>query len=342
METWPCKKLIGDSAPMTWLREFIGKVAPSDATVLIQGESGTGKELVARALHDQSSRSTGEFVAINCGALTESIAESTLFGHERGAFTGAAALHPGKFQFAHNGTLFLDEVGELSLAIQAKLLRAIQERVIDRMGALRPIPVNVRLIAATNRDLKLEVAAGRFRLDLYHRLKVICLPVPPLRDHPEDIMPLVKHFLDFYARQCHRSTPEISPEAVAALQNHEWSGNVRELEHVTQTVIATLSGETVEKKDLPIELIDRKTGGNTEDKGFYEIIYDAQCDALSRAFAQACGDYRAAAKMLKLPATDIHRLLKRLNLRHLLRREPRGTRGERPISELRQTVSKQN
>ena len=209
--------LVGSSAAMAKLIRFIGKAAPVNSSVLIQGESGTGKELVAHALHRNSRRPDGPFVAVNCAALPESLLESELFGHERGAFTGAVAQQKGKFELAAGGTLFLDEVGELSASIQAKLLRALQERTIDRIGGKQPLRIDIRLIAATNRDLRSAVAAGEFREDLYYRVKVLSVRTPPLRERPEDIPELIQHFLSKYARETGRDVRGISPEAESIL-----------------------------------------------------------------------------------------------------------------------------
>ncbi len=314
MTTWSCELMIGDSEPMKRLREFIGKVASTDTTVLIQGESGTGKELVARAIHQQSGRS-GEFVPVNCAALTESLAESILFGHERGAFTGAIHQQKGKFELADGGTLFLDEVGELSASLQAKMLRAVQERAIERVGGNRTIRLDVRFVAATNRDLRTELRAGRFRNDLYHRLNVAGVMLPPLRDRREDIQALTAHFMANYSDRHQRPVKEVSPEAAAILRNYDWPGNVRELEHVLERAVTLGAGETVGVEDLPESL----NGARPQHKGYREILYDTQCRIVTNAFVQSNGRYTVAAALLKLRAKDMHRLLRRLNLTHLLR-----------------------
>jgi len=314
--------MIGVSTPMRQLREFIGKAAPSDATVLIQGESGTGKELVAQALHRQSRRSDRPFVAVNCAALPDTLAESVLFGYERGAFTGAAARQKGKFELAAGGTLFFDEVGELNAAVQAKLLRAVQERMIDRVGGTHPIPVDIRFVAATNRNLKAEVFAGRFREDLYHRLNVVSVTLAPLRARPEDIQALADHFIAVAALNCGRVVRGISPEAATLLQEYNWPGNVRELQHVIEQAVALGDSEVVRREDLPSELLGEKHQSDSD--GYYEILYRTQRRIFEDAFAKACGDYKKAAEILKLRAKDMHRFLKRLDLTYLLKR-PRQT-----------------
>ena len=218
-----------------------GKVAQTDADVLIQAESGTGKELLARLIHNASPRSRGPFIAVNCAAVPESLLESELFGHVRGAFTGASANKPGKFELANGGTLLLDEIGEMALSLQPKLLRALQERRIDRLGDTRSMPVDVRVIATTNRPLKEQVAAGEFRADLYYRLNVVPLTIPPLRERPEDILPLAEFFLQKY-RGGQAQGFAISPEFAAQLAAHCWPGNVRELENVIRRALALATG----------------------------------------------------------------------------------------------------
>jgi sigma-54-specific transcriptional regulator len=214
------------------LQDLIKRVAPSEATALIIGETGTGKELVARHVHALSRRSGASFVAINCGAFSETLIESELFGYERGAFTGAQQSKAGWFETANGGTLFLDEIGDLPLAMQVKLLRVLQEREVVRLGGRKPIPIDVRLIAATNVDLAEAVRAGRFREDLYYRLQVVTLPLKPLRERAGDILPLVQHFLHMYAQRLHVGPPRITPEAEQALTAYPWPGNIRELENV--------------------------------------------------------------------------------------------------------------
>ncbi|WP_306590206.1 sigma-54 dependent transcriptional regulator [Geothrix sp. 21YS21S-4] len=226
------------------------RAADSRATILIQAESGTGKELLAKLIHGASPRRSGPFVAINCAAIPENLLESELFGYEKGAFTGATGMKPGRFEQADGGTLVLDEVGELPLGLQGKLLRALQERTVDRLGGSRPIPVDVRLIALTNRDLQTEVKAGRFREDLYYRLNVIPLDLPPLRDRPGDLNLLASHFAERYARENERAVPELVPSFFAALARHPWAGNIRELENVIQRCVVLSQGRRLSQQDL--------------------------------------------------------------------------------------------
>ncbi|WP_291272410.1 sigma-54 dependent transcriptional regulator [Geothrix sp.] len=226
------------------------RAADSRATILIQAESGTGKELLAKLIHGSSPRRSGPFVAINCAAIPENLLESELFGYEKGAFTGATGTKAGRFEQADGGTLVLDEVGELPLGLQGKLLRVLQERTVDRLGGTRPIPVDVRLIALTNRDLQAEVKAGRFREDLYYRLNVIPLDLPPLRDRPGDLNLLASHFAERYARENERPVPELVPSFFAALTRHPWAGNIRELENVIQRCVVLSQGRRLSQQDL--------------------------------------------------------------------------------------------
>lgn len=230
---------------MTALLERLAQVAPSEASVLITGESGTGKEILARFLHASSRRAGGPFVALNCAALPENLLESELFGHEKGAFTGAVAMRRGKFEQAHRGTLLLDEIGEMDLRLQAKLLRALQEREIDRLGGGAPVKVDVRIIAATNRDLREAVAQGRFREDLYYRLNVLEFRIPPLRERRLDILPLARHFAARYARANGLPERPLSPEAAEALLAHDWPGNVRELENTIHRAVLLARGPAI-------------------------------------------------------------------------------------------------
>jgi len=247
--------ILGKSKAMRDLFATIGKVAPTAATVLIEGESGTGKELVAKSIHYNSSRREAPFVAVNCGALAETLLESELFGHEKGAFTGALAMKKGRFELAHGGTLFLDEIGELPSFLQVKLLRVLQERVFERVGGVKPVAVDIRLIAATNRVLKDEVEEGRFRADLFYRLNVVRIPLPPLRDRSEDIPLLAEHFLSKGASQLGVPAPAkgLSQEVMRIFYSHQWPGNVRELENVIERALVLCDGEEIRVSDLPRE-----------------------------------------------------------------------------------------
>jgi DNA-binding NtrC family response regulator len=253
--------LLGRSPAMQDLYKMIGRVAPTDMTVLLSGESGTGKELVARAVHQHSLRAEGPWVALNCAAIPESLLESELFGHERGAFTGATERKPGSFEQASGGTLFLDEAGELPLTVQAKLLRALQEREIRRLGGRESLPIDVRIIAATNRDLETAVASGEFREDLYYRLNVIHLHLPPLRARREDIPLLAQFFLARYSRELERPVGGFAPEALDCLCAHTWPGNVRELENTIQQALMTCRGYLILREDL--RLVERPPESQT-------------------------------------------------------------------------------
>ena len=244
--------LIGKSPPIRQVKELIGKVAGTMATILITGESGTGKELVARAIHDNSPRKDKPLVSVNCSALTETLLESELFGHEKGSFTGAVAQRKGRFEIADGGTLFLDEVGEMSPSTQVTLLRVLQNREFERVGGNKTIKVDVRLIAASNRDLKLEVKKGTFREDLYYRLNVVHIEVPPLRKRVEDIPLLVAHFLNRFSIDMKKEIPVLSKGALEALMTYEWPGNIRELENMIERAVILCTGSVIELKDLPL------------------------------------------------------------------------------------------
>jgi len=252
--------LVGRHARMTRLYELIAQVAPTHVTVLITAESGTGKELVARAIHRQSLRRDQPFVAVNLAAIPDTLLESELFGHEKGAFTGAHARKAGKFELAHGGTLFLDEVGSLRIDLQAKLLRALQEREVERLGGVRTTPVDVRVIAATNIDLKQAVRARTFREDLFYRLNVVPLSVPPLRDRKEDIALLVDHFVKKYSREFKKDVRGVSQGALPALEAYDWPGNVRELENVIERSVALATRSVILLEDLPLDLAMHEPG----------------------------------------------------------------------------------
>lgn len=251
--------LITQNKKMLEILALCQKIAPSKATVLLQGESGTGKELLARYIHSLSSRSRGPFVAINCASLPETLLESELFGHEKGAFTGAIAKKIGKFELAHGGTILLDEISEMNPFLQAKILRVLQESEVDRLGGHHPISIDIRVIATTNRHLEASVQKGEFREDLYYRLNVINVKIPPLRERPEDIPLLARHYLNFYAQNYGRDVKSISPAALAWLQSQEWKGNVRELKNkIEYAVLVTNKNfldveDFIEKKDIPME-----------------------------------------------------------------------------------------
>ena len=245
------QQMIGSSAPLQHIREMIEKVAPTDARVLITGANGSGKELVARSLHQQSLRSAMPYIEVNCAAIPSELIESELFGHEKGSFTSAIKQHKGKFEQADGGTLFLDEVGDMSLAAQAKVLRVLQEHKLSRVGSDKDIEVNVRVIAATNKDLKAEIAAGNFREDLYHRLSVIVIHVPSLNERKDDIPLLVQSFSEQICGETGKAVREFTPEAIALLQQHNWTGNIRELRNVVERLLI-LGGSPISAEDVKL------------------------------------------------------------------------------------------
>ncbi|RLB59027.1 MAG: sigma-54-dependent Fis family transcriptional regulator [Deltaproteobacteria bacterium] len=253
----PEQEMVGRSPPMQQVLATIRKVAPSDSTVLISGASGTGKELVARALHSLSRRARGPFIPVNCAALAETLLESELFGHEKGAFTGAGRRKLGRFELADGGTIFLDEVSEIPPPLQVKLLRVLQEREFERVGGEQTISVDTRVIAATNQDLQARVAAGRFRQDLFYRLHIVPIQLPPLRERRQDIPLLVEHFLGKLARRTGKNITAVEPAALQMLQDYPWPGNVRELENVVEQAMVFAEGDTIRTGDLPSALCQR-------------------------------------------------------------------------------------
>ena len=293
---------------------FIERIAPSDATILIRGESGTGKELVAHAIHNNSERSAKQFVAINCAVLSETLLESELFGYEKGAFTGAVAQKRGRLEVADGGTLFLDEVGELTPATQAKLLRVLQERQFERLGSTRSITVDVRIIAATNRNLEEAIKSGTFRQDLYYRLNVISLTLPSLRDRREDIPLLANYFVAKYSKKCKRLVSGISPEARACLVAYDWPGNVRELENAIERAVVLGNTEYLMPEDLPESLL--ATAADVQNNSnYHEAVNEMKKKIILRAIEQANGNYTEAAKLLGIHSTNLHRLIRTLGLR---------------------------
>jgi Nif-specific regulatory protein len=318
--------LIGEGPRMVELKRLIAKAAPSASTVLIMGESGTGKELLARAVHRNSPRANKPFMAINCAALTESLLESELFGYEKGAFTGANAQKKGKLETAEGGTVFLDEIGELAIPMQAKLLRVLQEREFDRVGGTRPIKLDVRLVAATNRDLEQEVKAGRFRQDLFYRLNVVVLRTAPLRERTEDILPLAQHFARKYASLCGRKITGFTAKARAYLQQYGWPGNVRELENAIERAVVLGSEHQILAEDLPEQLRESARPAEVAVTIYDEAVEQAKRQVILRAFEQAAYDHEAAARMLGLHPNYLHRLIRALDLRAVLKRAAANAR----------------
>jgi len=306
--------MVGDSAPMRGVYECIRKVAPRDSTVLITGETGTGKELAARAVHQNSPRALRPFVAVNCAALTEPLLESELFGHEKGAFTGAYALKKGKFEVAEGGTIFLDEIGELAPALQAKLLRALQHHEFERVGGTRTIKMNVRLIAATNQDLQAAVSAGRFRQDLWYRLNVVGLTMPPLRQRRADIPMLAAHFAAKYGRG---RAVELSPDALDALRAYDWPGNVRELENAIERAVVLGCSDKIVADDLPAVVLQSSTALPRDGASYHRAVLDVKRRLILDAIDRSGGNYTAAARLLGINPTYLHRLVNNLQLRDI-------------------------
>ena len=305
------KQFIAGSSAMQDVLELAARVAPLDTTVLIYGESGTGKEFIVRMIHDQSPRATGPFVSINCAALTETLLESELFGHVRGAFTGAVRDKAGLFEVASNGTLFLDEIGEVAPTVQAKLLRALQEREIRRVGAERTLKVNARVVAATNRDLRAAVAAGTFREDLYFRLGAFVITVPPLRDRREDIPLLVHDFVRRAAQRVGKDVQAVSAEAMTALMNYAWPGNVRELEHAIERAVIVARGETIRPRELPPEISQtarRRIADDSLD------LREQERAMIERALERFRGNRKEAADALKISTVTLWRKMKQYGL----------------------------
>ncbi|MFT3926930.1 MAG: sigma-54 dependent transcriptional regulator [Myxococcales bacterium] len=289
LPTSRAKALVFEDPNSQELLRLIERIGPSEATVLVTGETGTGKEIVARHLHELSARKTGPFVPVNCGALSETLVESELFGHERGAFTGANATRPGWFEAANGGTLFLDEIGDLPAPVQVKLLRVLQEREVVRVGSRTALPVDVRLIAATNVDLSDAVSAGRFREDLFYRLNVARIALPPLRERPGDILPLARYFVDFYRQRLGLTRGALSREAERALLSHPWQGNIRELDNVIHRALLVFHGDEVEVADLRLAV--REAGKESSaSTGKPNLRFSALSSALRQLFEQNVAD----------------------------------------------------
>jgi transcriptional regulator with GAF, ATPase, and Fis domain len=317
--------MVGRSARMKDVYQFIERVAPSDATVLIHGESGTGKELAARAIHKNSPRKNEPFVALNCAAFTETLLESELFGHEKGAFTSAICQKKGFLEVAEGGTVFLDEVGELSPILQAKLLRVLQEREFMRVGGTRPIKINVRFLAATNRDLQKAVKDGGFRGDLFHRLNVISMALPALREHPEDIPLLAQHFAARHAEKCSRVVRGISEEARACLMRYEWPGNIRELENAIERAVVVGTSEWILPDDLPEMLLEMGAGtsGGREavPTKYHEAVRQMKKEVILSALEKSGGSITEAARALGVHGNYLHRLMRNLDVRAAMKKQ---------------------
>jgi len=318
------QSLVGEGARMKEIFQFLARVAPTESTVLIEGESGTGKELAARALHRNSHRGSKQFVAINCAAIPESLLESDLFGHERGAFTDAAVLKKGRLEVADGGVVFLDEIGELAPALQVKLLRVLQEREFERVGGTHTIKVDIRLIAATNRDLNEAVRNGQFRQDLYYRLAVVRLTMPPLRERREDIPMLTRHFVQKYAKRSKVKPKPVSREAMAALVNYEWPGNVRELENAIERALVMGSSDSVLLEDLPESLMEQESAAELHEGKYHASVKELKKQLIFDAVEQTRGNYVEAAGILGVHPNYLHRLIRNLGVKEALQEVLRG------------------
>ena len=310
--------MIGESVAMREVYNFIQRVAPARSAVLICGESGTGKELAANAIHNNSPRAAAPFVAINCAALTETLLESELFGHEKGAFTGAITRKEGKLEVANRGTVFLDEIGEMPLPMQSRLLRFLQDHKIEHVGGTRSIDLDVRVIAATNRDLDAAIKAGTFRQDLYHRLNVVKITMPSLHERREDIPLLASYFTEKYSNECKRPVNGITPEARAVLQNYDWPGNVRELENAIERAIVLGSSDMIGIDDLPRRVADSAENADATEATYYEAIKDAKRQIVLNALEQSKGNYTEAAKALGIHPNNLHRIIRTLDIKAAL------------------------
>ena len=310
--------IIGDSEAMRAVYRFVDKVAPTDSTVHVYGESGTGKELIARSIHESSHRAEGPFIKVNCSALVETLLESELFGHEKGSFTGALKQKLGRFELADGGTLFLDEIGDISPMIQLKLLRILQERQLERVGGEHTIEVDVRVVTATNKDLKQEVEAGRFREDLFYRLHIIPLNLPPLRDRKEDVPALVDHFIEKLGERTRSSVTGVSSEAMTAMQVYDWPGNVRELENVMEHAMVFAEGSLVRLENLPPVV----SGVGAEqtlqipqgERSLPEILEDLERQLILRAFRQAEGVKTETARRLGIKSSALYYKLEKYDI----------------------------
>ena len=310
--TSPIAAMVGESRRMKEVYSFVNRVSEGDATVLIQGESGTGKELVARAIHQQSSRSSGPFVAVNCAALTESLLESELFGYERGAFTGALGRTKGLIEHADGGTFFLDELGELAPTVQAKILRVLQERCILRIGSRTPVSVDVRFIAATNNNLREEVKKGNFRNDLFYRINVVSIDLPPLRDRPEDIPLLANFFLNRFTNP-RREISGFSKAALELIVHYDWPGNVRELSNAVERAVLLGTASEIIPRDLPESLLDCSAGVGVD--RYRRSLTHCRRQTLQQAIENSGGNLTAAARSLGVHRNYLYRLMKSLDLR---------------------------
>jgi two-component system, NtrC family, response regulator AtoC len=316
----PMEKIVGNSGKMQDIYKTIGRVARSDATVLIWGETGTGKELVANAMHYNSTRRNGPFIKVNCAALPETLLESELFGHEKGAFTGALIQRKGRFELANHGSIFLDEIGEMTMNTQRKLLRVLQEKEFERVGSSTPIKTDVRIIAATNRDLAKDVQEGRFREDLFYRLNVIAVQMPPLREKKEDIPELVAYFCNKHKFNKEGAPAKVSEEALDLMIGHDWPGNVRELENVVERAIVTSQGGVIAPEHLVFTPAGEKRIVDVVQRvndrvPFRQIVAEVERHSLSQALDLEHDDHRKAANMLDMPIKEFEEKLVELGIK---------------------------
>lgn len=316
-ELHSASKLVGESRQIGQIEEFIARVAQSDCNVLIRGESGTGKEMVARAIHQSSPRAERPFIAINCASIPEALLESELFGYEKGAFTGAAAMKKGKLEAAGEGTVFFDEIGEMASTLQAKLLRVLQQREFERLGGNRPLPFAGRVLAATHKNLEQAIKAGEFRQDLYYRLNVVAVTVPPLREHRDDIPLLALYFAAKYAEKSRRPFKGISAEARRLLMNYTWPGNVRELENAIEHAIVLGLTEEILPEDLPTAILEEQFTA-IEGARYHAVINHTKKDLILNALREAEGSYPEAARLLGIHPKYLHRLVRTLGLKSAL------------------------
>jgi len=307
--------MVGESKAMRDVYQFIARVAGTESTVLIWGESGTGKELVARAIHHNSGRAGSPFMAINCAAIADTLLESELFGHEKGAFTGAVSQKKGKLEIANGGTVFLDEIGELAPALQAKLLRVLQEREFERLGGTRPIKLDVRLIAATNRDLKEASRRGSFREDLFYRLNVVSVRMPALRERRPDIPLLANYFVVRFSERVKRQVSGISEKALACLLHYDWPGNVRELENAIERALVLGSTATILPEDLPDTIVEGTRAAAQPGTVLHESLREAKKQLIEQAIERAGGNYTEAAHILGVHPNHLFRLIRALDLK---------------------------
>jgi Nif-specific regulatory protein len=314
----PVSKLVGESRQIRQVEEFISRVAQGDSTVLIRGENGTGKEVVARAIHQNSSRPDRPFIAINCAAIPETLFESELFGYEKGAFTGAVGTRKGKLEAADDGTLFLDEIGELTAPMQAKLLRVLQQKEFERVGGTRSIPFKARVLAATNKNLEQAIKSGEFRQDLYYRLNVVSVIVPPLREHRDDIPLLALYFAAKYAEKGRRAFKGISREARKLLMGYSWPGNVRELENAIEHAIVLGLTEEILPEDLPNGLLEEQSAGLAGAR-YHDVLNQAKKELILTSLQEAKGSFPEAARLLGIHPKYLHRLVRNLNLKSEMR-----------------------